>query len=73
VPELAGTALAYLDHGRRLDHTAGALHVHPNTVRYRLRRLGEITGTASFGAEPAEPLTVLETLRLWWPLRSRLG
>ncbi len=71
--ELAGTALAYLDHGRRLDQTAAALHVHPNTVRYRLRRLGEITGTASFAAEPRESLTVLETLRLWWALRTWLG
>jgi hypothetical protein len=71
--ELAGTALAYLDHGRRLDHTAAALHVHPNTVKYRLRRLGEVTGTAAFAAEPGESLTVLETVRLWWALRTWLG
>jgi hypothetical protein len=71
--ELAGTALAYLDHGRRLDHTAAALHVHPNTVKYRLRRLGEITGTAAYAADPGEALTVLETLRLWWALRTWLG
>jgi hypothetical protein len=69
--ELAGTALAYLDHGRRLDQTAAVLHVHPNTVRYRLRRLHEITGTASFAAD-AESLTVLETVRLWWALRTWL-
>jgi hypothetical protein len=75
--ELAGTALAYLDHGRRLDQTAAALHVHPNTVRYRLRRLGELTGAATFAASagdgPPEPLTVLETVRLWWALRTWLG
>ncbi|WP_344936460.1 helix-turn-helix domain-containing protein [Actinoplanes nipponensis] len=32
------TAMAYLDHGQRLDHTAAALHVHPNTVRTGCRR-----------------------------------
>jgi PucR C-terminal helix-turn-helix domain len=71
--ELASTALAYLDHGRRLDHTAAALHVHPNTVRYRLRRLREITGNASIAADPGERLTVLETVRLWWALRTWLA
>ena len=71
--ELASTALAYLDHGQRLDHTAAALHVHPNTVRYRLRRLHEITGMPSIAAEPGERLTVLEIVRLWWALRTWLG
>jgi DNA-binding PucR family transcriptional regulator len=70
--ELASTALSYLDHGQRLDHTAAALHVHPNTVRYRLRRLQEITGLPSVAAEPGERLTVLETVRLWWALRTWL-
>ncbi|GAA2678297.1 helix-turn-helix domain-containing protein [Actinoplanes palleronii] len=62
--DLAGTALAYLDRGQRLDLTAGSLHLHPNTVRYRLRRLHELTG---FGAS-GEQLTVLETVRWWWAL-----
>ncbi|HWS36978.1 MAG TPA: helix-turn-helix domain-containing protein [Actinoplanes sp.] len=61
--ELAGTALSYLDHGQRLDLTAGALHLHPNTVRYRLRRLRELT---DFG----DRLTVLETVRWWWALSA---
>jgi PucR C-terminal helix-turn-helix domain len=64
--ELVSTALAYLDHGQRLDHAAAALHVHPNTVRYRLRRL------ASLGVEVGERLTVLEKLRLWWAFRTWL-
>jgi len=71
--ELVSTALAYLDRGQRLDHTAAALHVHPNTVRYRLRRLPEITGMPSIAAESGERLTVLETVRLWWALRTWLG
>jgi hypothetical protein len=41
---LASTALTYLDRGGRVDATALALHVHPNTVKHRLRRLGELTG-----------------------------
>jgi hypothetical protein len=64
--ELVSTALTYLDHGQRLDLTAGALHLHPNTVRYRLRRLQDLTG---FGT-PAEGLPVIETVRWWWALRS---
>jgi hypothetical protein len=65
--ELVATALAYLDHGRRLDQTAAALFVHPNTVRYRLRRLRELAGPA---AEPTERMTMREAVRLWWALRQ---
>ncbi|GIE49060.1 hypothetical protein Ani05nite_25940 [Amorphoplanes nipponensis] len=68
--ELVSTAMAYLDHGQRLDHTAAALHVHPNTVRYRLRRLHELTGVPPAPGEPGEGLTVLATVGLWWALRS---
>ncbi|MET8154453.1 PucR family transcriptional regulator [Actinoplanes sp. NPDC049668] len=70
--ELASTALAYLDHGQRLDHTATALHVHPNTVRYRLRRLTELTGVPIGAGEPGDGRTVLELLQLWWALRTWL-
>ncbi|MFC4855020.1 PucR family transcriptional regulator [Actinophytocola glycyrrhizae] len=65
--QLVCTGRAYLDHGQRLDQTAEALHVHPNTVRYRLGKLGELTGT-----RPA-PTTVPETLRWWWALHTWLG
>ncbi len=68
--ELVSTALAYLDHGQRLDHTAAALHVHPNTVRYRLRRLYELAGVPLVPGEPGEGLTVLATVGLWWALRT---
>jgi hypothetical protein len=70
--ELASTALAYLDHGQRLDQTAAALHVHPNTVRYRLRRLQDLTGMPSIPAENGTRLTVLQTLRWWWALHTWL-
>jgi hypothetical protein len=39
--ETAGT---YLDFGASLEATAKALYLHPNTVRYRLRKVSEICG-----------------------------
>lgn len=41
---LLDTVAAYLDLGRSIEGAARALFVHPNTVRYRLRRVSEITG-----------------------------
>ncbi|MBO4210627.1 helix-turn-helix domain-containing protein [Micromonospora echinofusca] len=70
--ELASTALAWLDHGQRLDQTALVLHVHPNTVRYRLRRLHELTGLPPGPAETGDRWTVLQTVRWWWALRTWL-
>ncbi|HLS50097.1 MAG TPA: helix-turn-helix domain-containing protein [Actinomycetaceae bacterium] len=34
----------YLSQGRSLEGAARALYVHPNTVRYRLRRISQIVG-----------------------------
>ncbi|MFC0627397.1 PucR family transcriptional regulator [Kribbella deserti] len=67
--QLAQTAKAYLDADRRLDRTAAALHLHPNTVRYRLSRLTALTGW-SLDA-PSE--SVLHTLRDWWALQNWLS
>jgi DNA-binding PucR family transcriptional regulator len=41
---LLATATAYLDSGGSLEATARALFVHPNTVRYRLGRIADVTG-----------------------------
>jgi DNA-binding PucR family transcriptional regulator len=38
------TLRAYLDAGLNLTRTAKAVHVHPNTVEYRLRRIRELSG-----------------------------
>ncbi len=43
-PELLLTVRAYLDNGRSLEGTARELFVHPNTVRYRLKRITELLG-----------------------------
>jgi hypothetical protein len=42
--ELVSTLDAFFTAGGVLESTARALYVHPNTVRYRLRRIGDITG-----------------------------
>lgn len=44
--ELLETLDAFLANGGALESTARALFVHPNTVRYRLRRVAEVTGFA---------------------------
>jgi hypothetical protein len=41
---LLDTVTAYLEAGGSLEGTARALFVHPNTVRYRLRRVAEVCG-----------------------------
>ncbi|MEO5873836.1 MAG: helix-turn-helix domain-containing protein [Streptosporangiaceae bacterium] len=64
--EIAETVLAFLDHGSRVEATATALHVHPNTVKYRIRRLQQITG------RPLDRQTVADTAHRWWALRSFL-
>lgn len=41
---LLDTLEAYLGQGSSIEATARALFVHPNTVRYRLKRVFEVTG-----------------------------
>ena len=55
---LVETLSAFLEQTSSLEGTARVLFVHPNTVRYRLRRVTEVTGYA-----PADPRHAL-TLRL---------
>jgi DNA-binding PucR family transcriptional regulator len=43
---LVETVTTYLEQGFSLEATARLLFVHPNTVRYRLRRVSELTGHA---------------------------
>lgn len=52
-PELLVTLWAYLDNGRSLEATARELFVHPNTVRYRLKRISEVIGWDATGAREA--------------------
>jgi hypothetical protein len=41
---LLDTVMTYLELGNSLEATARLLFVHPNTVRYRLKRVSELTG-----------------------------
>lgn len=41
---LLDTLSVYLNEGRSLEAAARKLYVHPNTVRYRLRRIASVTG-----------------------------
>jgi hypothetical protein len=59
---LLETVATYLDHGASLEATARALYVHPNTVRYRLRRATEVTGYTA--TEPRERFTLQIALAL---------
>ena len=43
-PVLIETLAAYLERAGSLEGAARELFVHPNTVRYRLRRVADITG-----------------------------
>jgi DNA-binding PucR family transcriptional regulator len=61
--ELEETLRTWLDQGMRVDETARALHVHPNTLRHRLRRFEEATGTTL-----RDPRHLVE---LWWALERR--
>lgn len=45
-PVLADTLRAYLDGFGDVGAAAQHLHVHPNTVRYRVRRIEELIGTS---------------------------
>ncbi|MGK8512720.1 PucR family transcriptional regulator [Nocardia asiatica] len=59
-PELLETLRTHLDTGMHRLRTARRLHVHPNTVDYRLRRIAQLTGL-----DPADG-------RGLWYLRSAL-
>ncbi|MFF3378028.1 PucR family transcriptional regulator [Streptomyces sp. NPDC002680] len=70
--QIAVTALTFLDHGRRLDRTAATLFTHPNTVRYRLARLQQLTGESLTDDLPGISSGPLGTLHWWWALRTWL-
>jgi len=56
------TVTTFLELAGSLEATARALFVHPNTVRYRLRRVAEITGVVPGTARGAYALRVALTL-----------
>ena len=59
---LVETLSAFLEQTSSLEATARTLFVHPNTVRYRLRRVGEVTGYAP--SDPRHALSLRMALAL---------
>jgi hypothetical protein len=59
--DLVSTADAYLDRGGSVEATARTLFVHPNTVRYRLRRIADVTGVDPANARGAFALRLALT------------
>ena len=60
--DLLPTIRTWLEHDRQTDKAAKALHIHPNTLLYRVRRFEQITGRSLASTE-----TLAET---WLALRA---
>ncbi len=63
--EVLASVREWLASGMRVDPAAERLFIHPNTVRYRLRRYEALTG-----AELAE---TEDAFRVWWVLQRDLA
>jgi hypothetical protein len=59
---LLETVAAFLEEGSSIEATARHLYVHPNTVRYRLRRVAELTGLTPTAPRDAYTLRLALTL-----------
>ena len=60
---LVETVAAYLQRGLQAGVTAEALHLHPNSLRKRLRRYEELTG--------ADLSSMDDLVAVWWALKRR--
>jgi DNA-binding PucR family transcriptional regulator len=58
---LLDTLARYLENDLRLELTAEQMFLHVNTVRYRLRRFEELTGTSLRQVD--------DLVQIWWALR----
>ncbi|WP_152364517.1 PucR family transcriptional regulator [Microlunatus speluncae] len=59
---LLETLIMFLDHGNSVEAAARALFVHANTVRYRLRRIHEVSGYSPTDPRDAYTLRMALTL-----------
>ena len=59
---LLETLMVFLDNGSSVEATSRALFVHANTVRYRLKRIQEVTGYSPTDARDAYVLRLALTL-----------
>lgn len=71
-PALTETLDAYLDSGGAIEACARKLFVHPNTVRYRLKRIADFTGRDPTLPRDAYVLRVAATVgRLGYPAQQQ--
>lgn len=61
-PVVVETLGAYLESGGSVEAAARLLFVHPNTVRYRLRRIGDVSGLTPSDPRDAYTLRLALTL-----------
>lgn len=60
--DLLQTAVSFLDHACSVEATARTLYVHANTVRYRIKRIHDVTGYSPADARGAYVLRLAITL-----------
>jgi DNA-binding PucR family transcriptional regulator len=60
---LEHTVREYLDQDMRIDDSAKALIIHPNTLRHRIERFQQITG--------ADLRRTEDMIEVWWALQRR--
>lgn len=60
--DLLETCVSFLDHGCSVEGTARDLFVHANTVRYRIKRIQDVTGYSPTDARDAYVLRLAITL-----------
>jgi hypothetical protein len=60
--EILATVRTWFEQGMHVDRAADALHVHPNTLRYRIARFEELTETSLRDTSVA--------LEVWWALQA---
>ncbi len=72
-PVLIETLAAYLEGGGSVEAAARILFVHPNTVRYRLRRVVDVAGLTPADPRDAYTLRLALTLGRLFPPAPRSG
>jgi len=60
--DLLETCVGFLDHAGSIEATARDMYIHPNTVRYRIKRIFETTGYSPAVARDAYVLRLAITL-----------
>lgn len=60
--DLLDTTVSFLDHGCSVEGTGRAMFIHPNTVRYRLKRVQDVSGYSPSAPREAYVLHLAVTL-----------